>query len=83
MGNPASVTYTERSVAATVMLAPLTARKRSDDFWLFLSGLVGAKIFTKNANSFQLLIDDAALGAAQRMGKRDIDSFVLILGDNT
>lgn len=81
--NPADVTFTERSTGASVWLKSLTARKRSDDFWLFLSGLKGATMFAKNSAGWQLLNGTVAFGAAQRMGNRDTDDFVLVLEDNS
>ena len=81
--SPASVAFTERSTAATVSLEPLTARKNSNNFWLFLSGIKNGDVFAKNSDNFQLLNGTLAFGAAQRLGRRDtVDRFVLILGDN-
>lgn len=81
--NPASVTFTARSVSATVALKPLTARKRTDNFWLFLSGLAAGTMFAKNADGWQLLSGVAAFGATQRMGQEENDDFILVLGDNS
>ena len=78
---PGEVTVTLRSANATVSLRPLTAKKRSDGFWLFNSGRKGGKTFTKDANDNQLLVGLDAFGATQRMGKLSSD-FVLVLGDN-
>ena len=80
--NPASVAFTARSVLATVMLEPLKAKKRSDGFWLFLSGLADGTMFSKNTDGWQLLTGLTAFGAVQRMGQRESDDFVLVLGDN-
>ena len=80
---PSSVVFTERSARASVWLEPLTAKKRSDGFWLFLSGLADGTMFTKNADDWQLLTGTVAFRADQRTGKRDIDAFVLVLEDNT
>ena len=79
---PSSVVFTERSTSATVTLEPLRAKKRSDGFWLFLSGLADGTMFTKNSDGWQLLAGLAAFGAGQRMGQREVDDFVLVLGDN-
>lgn len=79
---PDSVVFTERSTSATTSLEPLRAKKRSDGFWLFLSGLADGTMFVKNADGFQLLTGLAAFGATQRMGQRETDDFVLVLGDN-
>ena len=43
---PSSVVFTERSASATAMLEPLRAKKRSDGFWLFLSGLADGTMFS-------------------------------------
>ena len=80
---PASVVYTERSAGASVWLEPLTAKKRSDDFWLFLSGLADGTMFTKNSEDWQLLNETAAFSADQRMGQEENDDFVLLLEDNS
>ena len=81
--NPVSVFFTERSTAATVSLHELSMRKNSDDFWLYLSGLRLGGIFSKNADDFQLLNSTIKrVSDPQRLGKRDTDGFVLILGDN-
>lgn len=79
---PDSVVFTERSASATTSLEPLRAKKRSDGFWLFLSGLADGTMFTKNADGWQLLAGLAAFEASQRMGQREVDDFVLVLGDN-
>ena len=82
--NPASVAFTERTANITVMLEPLTAKKRtSDDFWLFLSGLVDGTMFAKNSEDWQLLNGTAAFSAVQRMGQEEDDDFVLVLEDNS
>ena len=81
--NPVSVTFTERSTAATVSLNELSMRKNSVGFWLYLSGLRRGDIFAKSSDGFQLLNGTTkAVNSAQRLGKRDVDEFVLILGDN-
>ena len=81
--NPVSVTFTERSTLATVSLHELSMRQNSDGFWLYLSGLREGDIFSKNSNNFQLLNGTTkTVAALQRLGKRDVDEFVLILGDN-
>ena len=81
--NPVSVTFTERSAAATVALHELSMRQNSDGFWLFLSGLRLGGIFSKNEDDFQVLIGATkSIGDARRLGKRDVDGFVLILEDN-
>jgi hypothetical protein len=80
---PAAVVYTERSTSASTWLEPLTARKRSDGFWLFLSGLANGTMFTKNDDDWQLFLSADAFGNVQRMGKRAEDGFVLLLEDNT
>ena len=80
--NPASVTFTSRSTSATVLLHDLSMRKRSDGFWTYLSGISKGEIFAKDSNGFQLLNGAAAFGDSQRLGKREADEFVLILGDN-
>ena len=79
---PGDVTFTKRSTKATVLLEPLTARKRTDGFWLFNSGQHNGTMFAKNVDGWQLLTGTAAFGAAQRMGQREVDDFVLVLGDN-
>ena len=78
----AATSYTERSTSATTSLEPLRAKKRSDGFWLFLSGLADGTMFTKNSDGWQLLLGSAAFGASQRMGQREVDDFVLLIGDN-
>ena len=80
--NPPNVTFAARSVAATSILAPLTAKKNSTNWWLFNSGLADGTIFAKNATNCQLLSGVTAFGAAQRMGKRDEDGFILVIKDN-
>lgn len=80
---PTPVVFTERSAVATTSLEPLRAKKRSDGFWLFLSGLADGTMFTKNTDGFQLLKGLEAFGAVQRMGQREVDDFVLVLGDNS
>ena len=80
---PASVVFTERSAGASVWLEPLTAKERSDGFWLFLSGLADGTMFTKNAEDWQLLLGSTWLGADQRMGQEEDDDFVLLIEDNS
>ena len=80
---PGDVTFTSRATNATVLLEPLTARKRTDGFWLFNSGQADGTMFAKNVDGFQLLTGLVAFGASQRMGQREIDDFVLVIGDNT
>ena len=79
---PSSVVFTERSADATTSLEPLRAKKRSDGFWLFLSGLADGTMFTKNSDGWQLLAGLSAFGASQRLGQREVDDFVLLLGDS-
>jgi len=80
---PSAVVYIERSTDDSVWLEPLTTKKRSDGFWLFLSGLADGTMFTKNAEGWQLLNGTAAFGADQRMGQEEDDDFVLLLEDNS
>ena len=82
-GTPDSVVFTERSAAATKSLEPLRARKNSDDWWLFNSGLAAGDIFAKNTDGWQLLNGTAAFGAAQRMGQEETGDFVLVIEDNS
>ena len=81
--NPASVTFTERSTSATTLLEPLRAKKRSDGFWLFLSGLADGTMFTRTSAGWQLLSGTAAFGAGQRMGQEESGDFVLVVEDNS
>ena len=80
---PDAVVFTERSAPSTRSLAPLTGKKNSDDWWLFNSGNAEGSMFTKNADDWQLLAGTVAFAAAQRMGKRDEDEFVLVIEDNS
>ena len=80
---PDSVVFTERSAASTTSLEPLRARKRSDGFWLFLSGLADGTMFTRTSAGWQLLAGLAAFGAGQRMGQEESGDFVLVIEDNS
>ncbi len=80
---PASVVFTERSASATTSLEPLRAKKRSDGFWLFLSGLSDGTMFTRTSAGWQLLAGLAAFGAGQRMGQEETGDFVLVIEDNS
>ncbi len=79
----AATSYTERSTSATKSLEPLRARKRSDGFWLFLSGLANGTMFTRTSAGWQLLAGLAAFGAGQRMGQEESGDFVLVIEDNS
>ena len=79
----AATSHTERSTATTTLLEPLRAKKRSDGFWLFLSGLADGTIFTRTSAAWQLLAGLAAAGAGQRMGQEETGDFVLVIEDNS